>query len=407
MKKDLVAKPNQLIEISGNVSAVQSKMYNVILARAHQELKKAPNKTEFYFDLEDIKQSAGVKDKNDNRLRSYLKKLSKVSIEYVDSKEHWGGFNLISEYGREEDKIVIELPRTIRKALASNNYYTTLDLLMLKSLESKYSIALYELALKYHKIQIPEYKVENFRKITDTLKSKSYDDFGMLQRRILKPSVTEINEKTDIELSYTLKKSGRKVVAIKFDVKKKSLPVVEVESLEPMPLKGISNDTLEAAIDKAKRNLYVSKAWNKRVDNKIDKIIKDEGMEFAVNLLKELYNNLKQEIRTTLVQYINGMIKQMKLDKEADTPKPKQPHCVEVSLEKPEELREEERAPEDSGVHPYKIKIMPLANKQVPTVKQEEFFTKLGGAKTKKQVDDLVLEYSINLELPAKEEGAC
>lgn len=321
MKKDLVVKPNQLIEISGNISGVQSKMYNVILARAHQELKKNPNQTSFEIKLDDVKKASGVNTKDDARLKRNLKKLLDISIEYTDEKENWGGFNLISAYLKENEKnkLKIELPGPIREALISNNYYTTLDLLMIKSLESKYSIALYEMALKYHKVQIPEYSIETFRKLTGTLKSSSYGDFQKLRTRVINTAITEINEKTDIILDYTTKKTGRKVTSIKFEVKKKPLPILEAMHQEADVIEEqVENKSLEAMIMKAKKNLYVSKAWNGRVDNKIKKLLQEKGEEYTVNLLKELYSNLRQEIKTTLVQYINGMQKQMKIDSIAD-----------------------------------------------------------------------------------------
>ena len=64
------------------------------------------------------------------------------------------------------------------------------------------------------------------------------------------------------------------------------------------------------AIEKAKRNFRVNKAWDKRTDTKIKKIYTEEGEEKTREILKILYD-LKTEIKTTLVQYINGVLKKM------------------------------------------------------------------------------------------------
>lgn len=45
----------------------------------------------------------------------------------------------------------------------------------------------------------------------------------MLRKRVVDTAVDEINEKTDLEVSYTLEKQGRKVVAILFNVNGKHL----------------------------------------------------------------------------------------------------------------------------------------------------------------------------------------
>ena len=68
---------------------------------------------------------------------------------------------------------------------------------------------------------------------------------------------------------------------------------------------------VDEAIKKAKRNIYISKAWNKRVENKINKIIAEHGEMFTATLLDKIYNRLTFEIKTTLVQYINGVVKTM------------------------------------------------------------------------------------------------
>ncbi|WP_101474418.1 MULTISPECIES: replication initiator protein A [Fusobacterium] len=69
-------------------------------------------------------------------------------------------------------------------------------------------------------------------------------------------------------------------------------------------------DSILDGIKKAKRNIYVSKAWDKRTDTKIKKIFVEEGEERAKEILGILYT-LKENIKTTLVQYINGVLKNL------------------------------------------------------------------------------------------------
>lgn len=65
------------------------------------------------------------------------------------------------------------------------------------------------------------------------------------------------------------------------------------------------------AILKAKRNIYVSRAWDKRTSTKIKKIFVEEGDVVLIEVLKILYKNLNSNIKTTLVQYINGILKNL------------------------------------------------------------------------------------------------
>lgn len=51
--------------------------------------------------------------------------------------------------------------------------------------------------------------------------NKSYRNFGLFEKRIIIPAVNEINEKSEINVTYTKEKEGRKVVGITFHVKLK------------------------------------------------------------------------------------------------------------------------------------------------------------------------------------------
>lgn len=84
---------------------------------------------------------------------------------------------------------------------------------------------------------------------------------------------------------------------LKRDIKKKE----EIE---------FSDEILEK-IKKAKRNIYVMRAWDKRTDTKIKKIYREEGEERTKEILNILYKNLVTNVKTTLVQYINGIMKNL------------------------------------------------------------------------------------------------
>ncbi len=96
------------------------------------------------------------------------------------------------------------------------------------------------------------------------------------------------------------------------------------------------SDKVQEEIKKAKRNIFVSKSWNKRVDNKIIKLYKEEGEEYVINILKILYSNLNTEITKTLVSYINGIIKNIKnKNMELFSERTEIPEIIESASKKP------------------------------------------------------------------------
>lgn len=102
------------------------------------------------------------------------------------------------------------------------------------------------------------------------------------------------------------KKSTNKVVRSSVSRTKK------VENYEDLP------ESVVNLIYKAKRNIYISRSWDKRTDTKIRKIYTEDGEEFVSEVLKIIYKNLNKNIKTTLVQYINGVLKNLY---KSETPK--------------------------------------------------------------------------------------
>ncbi|MGL4534469.1 MAG: replication initiator protein A [Fusobacteriaceae bacterium] len=112
------------------------------------------------------------------------------------------------------------------------------------------------------------------------------------------------------------KKNKTKVETIKNETIKikKEIPVVKTKPINSEKTNNSKINFSEKVLDKiikAKRNIYVSKSWDKRVENKINKIFSQHGEDFTIKLLNELYKSLANPIKTTLVQYINGLLKNL------------------------------------------------------------------------------------------------
>lgn len=114
-----------------------------------------------------------------------------------------------------------------------------------------------------------------------------------------KQKIDDIEEAEIIEVSEPIKKE----TPLKEVPKKKPTQKPKSDPYKDLPM------SLVELIQKAKRNIYVARAWDKRTDTKIKKIFNEDGEELAGEVLKILYKNLTKNIKTTLVQYINGVLK--------------------------------------------------------------------------------------------------
>lgn len=101
------------------------------------------------------------------------------------------------------------------------NRFTSYGLRNILCMKSQYSIRLYEL-LKSYKIQVKKtFTIEEFKKLLMIEDIKSYNRFPDLRRYVLEPAMKEINEYTDIDVSYREILKGRKVIKLEFHIKDK------------------------------------------------------------------------------------------------------------------------------------------------------------------------------------------
>ena len=91
----------------------------------------------------------------------------------------------------------------------------------LKGLSSAYAIRIYELIKQYENIGKREIAISDLRFML-CLQDK-YPLFGNLQQRIIDPAIREINKNTPMQVTYELRKTGRKFthIELRFKPKKK------------------------------------------------------------------------------------------------------------------------------------------------------------------------------------------
>ncbi|WP_421795371.1 replication initiation protein [Haliscomenobacter sp.] len=95
--------------------------------------------------------------------------------------------------------------------------YVKLNMFIWRGLNSKHSLALYEILKDYQNIGRIRIEVDNFRKLVG-IEPEQYKIFTMLKKRIIDTAVQEINEKTDLKVVYDLENEGRRISAIVFRV---------------------------------------------------------------------------------------------------------------------------------------------------------------------------------------------
>ncbi|MGL4606192.1 MAG: replication initiation protein [Eubacteriaceae bacterium] len=101
--------------------------------------------------------------------------------------------------------------------LNQKNKFTQYGYIYTINFKSQYSVRLYELFKSKEFMTSFEITIE---KLKDLLTAQNYKAFNNLKRKILDVVMEDINDNTDIEVSYVIKKEGRKFHSLVFTIKK-------------------------------------------------------------------------------------------------------------------------------------------------------------------------------------------
>lgn len=143
------------------------------------------------------------------------------------------------EYLKGEGAIeIIFTPAVVKEitridAIKGKEWFTVYMLSQTAVLNSVYSVRLYELLIQWRKAKKATFELEVFRGQLglDVDEYKRLCDF---KRRVLDHAVKEINEKTDLQVSYEPEKKGRKVTGYKFLILEKpktKLPIKDAKKI--------------------------------------------------------------------------------------------------------------------------------------------------------------------------------
>lgn len=135
------------------------------------------------------------------------------------------------EYKHGEGTIKILVSPDLLPYIIDLKKYTAFRLENILNLGSSHSIKIYQLLVQYAWKGEQTVTLIDLRSMLGISNTKSYLDYKNIKRRILDAAKREINEKTDLVISYSEIKKARKVEAIKFKITKKQEQKNNTETL--------------------------------------------------------------------------------------------------------------------------------------------------------------------------------
>ena len=232
-------------------------------------------------------------------LRKITEEILKKSLEITREKGRLLQVNWFSsiEYFEHEGRMEFSFDPKLKPYLLDlKKAYTSYRLSNILSLNSAYSIRLYELMKKWEYLGKWEVTVENLKDRLGT-KNKSYDAYGNFKNRIINPAISELNGKTDVIISFNEIKKGRKVISLEFTIR--NAPEREIKLPEPrkkpeQPKKQIENEDVRERLNALAKEfnfdqtyfaqLYqgASIIWNDDAENELSLLIHYVNQEKTV-----------------------------------------------------------------------------------------------------------------------------
>lgn len=300
-KPVIIKKHSSLIQTNNITTLQQRKAFNVMIYTARQELKENPDLRLFTIDLHQLRQLAGLKDTNIKNIKEALKVMQDLKIEYNvlwKDKETRESIVILPMVRIETEKnnslLTFEFPTDILERIKDPKMYANLDLIIVKDLSSKYSLALYELLKDYLNLGTFKINVDDLKKTLGADKNKGYNIFTSFNRRVLTPAIKEINEKTDINASFKGIKKGTTFTDIIFTIslKKNSVALIDNLTIDLQQL-GFTDDEIKE-IRKEKDDDYIKENIEKAKQEYKSGKIKNLKW-YVITALRNDYRNVKTE----------------------------------------------------------------------------------------------------------------
>ena len=229
MKNELVVKDNALINASYNLEVTEQRLIllAIINARNTGQGIKSDSKLEIHasdyasrFDVSNSGAYKALKEAVNNlfdRQFSFKEPDKKGILGVVRSR--W-----VSRIKYIDATATLEItfaPDVVPLITRLEQHFTSYQLKQVSQLTSKYAIRLYELLIAWREVgKVPQIELSEFRNKLG-VGDNEYTAMNNFKSRVLEPSIKQINEHTDIIVTYEQHKKGRIISGFSFKFKQK------------------------------------------------------------------------------------------------------------------------------------------------------------------------------------------
>ena len=296
-QKYLLKKASGTIEINNVLTLEQRKSYNILIAEAKKQRQAEPDKLVFETTFAFLREAIGFTSTNYQYLFDELYKLVKTNVKYniFNKDRRWiqGGFAILAGFEIEEKtlKVRYSFPSQVVEGVLGAKVYGEIDLQLIKGIQSKHALALYELASDYKNVGIPIMSVFQVKEFFGV--EGRYRNIDSFKKKVLDAACEELNTNdiVDFKVVYNMIKSGRTFKDVKF--------LISEKYKEPKPMGRPKQLTLFKNLvkDDLKELLFLvpQEAQTGPVQKILTEYSEKEGKEYVKKNI-EYVNNVKQTV---------------------------------------------------------------------------------------------------------------
>lgn len=276
-----ITKSNLIVEGYYNLTLTEQKVLLIIISLINTKEKE---RTLYRVSISSIKEILKSKSHNFYKhLEDTIKGLRRKDLDFISSdtgNKVSGGWFSTCEYMTKEGMLEFEFsPKVVKELHNLKKSFTSYILKNVLSLKSKYSVRLYEILKRQEFRKSTIISIEELRKLCG-IKEKEYIRYSSFKLRVLEPSRKEINETTDIKISYTEIKEGRRIDRIRFNISNNK-----------------KNTLTDTSIDLFEMNEIGYQLINHKVSqSKVIKLLKDYEDDYIIERIKEFDFDLLDDL---------------------------------------------------------------------------------------------------------------
>ena len=214
-----------LIHSTNKLSLLERKIANALLYNAYDELN---TKSEHSIHIAQLSALIGYNSKDSKTIKKSLIALLSTVLEWniIDKNKKtddiWVASSMLADAKIDGPICTYSYSNRMKELCYHPEFYGKLNMKVLAAFKSSYGLALYENCIRYQNIsQTPWLDLSTYRKLMG-IEEGEYKNFRDLNKRVIKPAITEVNKYSSITIGPEFKKQSRDIVAIKFIINKKS-----------------------------------------------------------------------------------------------------------------------------------------------------------------------------------------